>query len=66
MKDEQRLEQVYDAGAKKIFEKYGEFVSLENCKKILIEEKGNTIAAEQRVAKWAKNKFASMVTRLAL
>lgn len=56
MKDEQRLEQVYDAGAKKIFEKYGEFVSLENCKKILIEEKGDTIAAEQRVAKWAKNK----------
>ena len=58
--------QDYSSDAKKLYKKYGKYVSLENCNKILIEEKGNFKAAERRVAKWYDNKKSpySIVTRV--
>lgn len=48
--------QDYNTDAQKLHKKYGEVVSFEDCKKILLEEKGNFAIAEQRVAKWYENK----------
>ena len=58
IRSNQRLtkDQDYTADAQKLYKKYGKYVSLENCNKILIEEKGNSAIAEQRVAKWYENK----------
>ena len=58
IRSNQRLtkDQDYAADAQKLYKKDGKYVSLENCNKILIEEKGNSAIAEQRVAKWYENK----------
>lgn len=55
MRRNQRLYQDYNADAQKLYKKYGEVVRFEDCKKILMEEKGNFAIAEQRVAKWFVN-----------
>lgn len=58
MRGNQRLSknQDYNADAQKLYKKYGEVVRFEDCKKILMEEKGNFAIAEQRVAKCFVNK----------
>lgn len=58
MRRNQRLSknQDYNADAQKLYNKYGEVISFDNCKKILEEENGNFVTAEQRVAKWYDNK----------